>query len=126
MPNRWHWGATERLVTSIPSSSWHVRSARCRRRLSASLRRALAGSALRHHLAAGLHGPLGLSDSAHWATGAAQPSRLAARHDFWNLVLSTLAMVRYLERVEGAAGSGVLPAYLPAVREICDDTALTL
>jgi hypothetical protein len=54
------------------------------------------GAALRHHLARGLHGPLGLADSAHWPTEAGGPSRITARHDFWNLSLSTMAMTVFL------------------------------
>lgn len=55
-----------------------------------------AGPALRNHLAQGLHGPLGLSDSVHWDTGAPGPSAITARHDFWNVSLSTMAMGSFL------------------------------
>lgn len=54
--------------------------------------------ALRNHLKnpLPLHGPLGLSDSSFWATGASEPYGITARHDFWNVSLSTMAMCQYL------------------------------
>jgi hypothetical protein len=55
-----------------------------------------AEPALRSHLAHGLQGPLGLSDSVHWVTGAPEPAQITARHDFWNLSLSTMAMISFL------------------------------
>ena len=55
-----------------------------------------AEPALRNHLAHGLHGPLGLSDSVHWITDAPAPSRITAREDFWNVSLSTMAMSAFL------------------------------
>lgn len=69
-----------------------------------------AETALRSHLAHGLHGPLGLSDSAHWTAGAPAPSRVTARHDFWNVSLSTMAMASWLFRDGGFLAS------LPEVR----------
>lgn len=57
---------------------------------------AVGAAALRRELAQGLHGPLGLSDSARWAIGASRPHQVTARHDFWNLSLSTMAMTSYL------------------------------
>jgi len=57
---------------------------------------AAAEAALRNHLDRGLQGPLGLSDSVHWATGAADPNHVTARHDFWNTALSTMALLEYL------------------------------
>jgi hypothetical protein len=55
-----------------------------------------AEPALRNHLKYGLHGPLGLSDSVRWTTGAPGPSQITARHDFWNVSLATMAMTLYL------------------------------
>ncbi|WP_428388290.1 hypothetical protein [Mucisphaera sp.] len=55
-----------------------------------------ADAALRHHLINDLEGPLGLSDSARWTTGASQPSQVRAFHDFWNTALSTMALFEYL------------------------------
>jgi hypothetical protein len=55
-----------------------------------------AEAALRNSLSHNLHGPFGLSDSAIWATGAAEPARYPAANDLWNTSLSTLAMLEYL------------------------------
>jgi hypothetical protein len=55
-----------------------------------------AAGGLRQQLAQGLHGPLGLSDAVHWAAGAAGPTLISARHDFWNVSLSTMAMLSFL------------------------------
>ena len=74
----------------------------------------VAEAALRTLLAAGLHGPLGLTDSVDWATGAPAPSRITARHDFWNLALSTMAFVEYLYR------ENALLASLPEVTNALD------
>lgn len=57
---------------------------------------AAAEAALRALLSHGLHGPLGLTDSALWQTGAAEPYRMTARHDFWNVALSTMALHQVL------------------------------
>jgi len=56
----------------------------------------VAVPALRSHLANGLHSPLGLSDSVHWITGKPAPSQITARHDFWNVSLSAMAMSSFL------------------------------
>ena len=44
-----------------------------------------------------LSGPLGLADSARWATGDAGPTNIPALQDNWNVVLSTMALLEYLE-----------------------------
>ncbi len=68
---------------------------------------------LRHHL----HDPFGLADSARWATGAAEPYSVAARHDFWNTGLSTMALLEYLQQPNSASRSF---AALPEVRAALD------
>lgn len=55
-----------------------------------------AEPALRNHLVHRLHGPLGISDSVHWISGEIAPSQVTARHDFWNVSLSTMAMSLFL------------------------------
>lgn len=61
-----------------------------------------AGSvALRTLLEKSLHGPLGLSDSARWTTGQADPSSIVAAHDFWNTSLSTMALFQFLYQDNG-------------------------
>jgi hypothetical protein len=63
---------------------------------------AAALAAIRQHLAADLHGPLGLADTASWATGAPAPSAVAARVDVWNLTLSTWALFQHLYQANHA------------------------
>ena len=70
--------------------------------------------ALRHYLQNGLHGPLGLSDSTIWETGAPAPTGVPARHDFWNLSLSTMALMQYSFEINK------LLAGLPEVSEALD------
>ncbi len=76
-----------------------------------------APEAVRFLLAHGLHGPLGLADSARWATGAAEPKTVTARHDFWNTGLSTMA---FLEWLDGPAALSKSFAALPEVRSALD------
>ncbi len=55
-----------------------------------------AEAALRNSLQHNLHGPFGLSDSAIWATGAAEPTSYPANNDLWNTSLATMAYMDYL------------------------------
>jgi hypothetical protein len=48
-------------------------------------------------LGGGLDGPLGLADSAQWATGAANPSSVPSFADNWNMALSTMALLEWLD-----------------------------
>ncbi len=50
-----------------------------------------------------LSGPLGLADSARWATGAAGPNNVPAYQDNWNVVLSTMAVLEFLEAGDSAS-----------------------
>jgi len=70
--------------------------------------------ALRDILQRDFHGPLGLSDSVHIATGAAMPTTLAARTDFWNQSLVTLALMEY------RYGSNEFLTALPEVQSALD------
>ena len=74
----------------------------------------VAEAALRATLASGFHGPLGLTDSVTWPTGAGPPTLVTARHDFWNIALSTMAFVQYLY------GGNQLLAALPEVQAALD------
>lgn len=76
-----------------------------------------AEAALRFLLKYGLHGPLGLVDSAHWATGAPVPYAVTGRHDFWNTGLSTMAL---LERLDGPLRRSRYFADLPEIRAAMD------
>jgi hypothetical protein len=69
--------------------------------------------ALRFLLRHGLHDPLGMADSAKWATGASEPYAVAARHDFWNTALGTMALLEWLD---GDAAASRTFAALPEVR----------
>ncbi len=64
-----------------------------------------------------LSGPLGLADSARWATGVAGPTNIPAPQDNWNVVLSTMALLEYLE---GNASSSRRFAGLTAVDSALD------
>ena len=59
--------------------------------------------ALRFLLQSDLHGPLGMADGARWTTGADGPSIVNALQDNWNLALSLMALMRYIDGPEGAA-----------------------
>ena len=76
-----------------------------------------AEAALRFLLQHGLYGPLGLADAAHWKTGQAEPSRVTARHDFWNTALATMALLEWLDRERRLSKSF---ASLPEVRSALD------
>ncbi len=68
---------------------------------------------LRHRL----YGPCGLTDSAKWATGAAEPYAVTARNDFWNTGLATMALLEWLD---GPARLSTSFAALPEVRAALD------
>lgn len=76
-----------------------------------------AEDALRHLLCHGLHGPLGLADSARWETGAPEPYAVTARHDFWNTALSTMALLEWLD---GQSRSSKRFSELPEVKQALD------
>jgi len=76
-----------------------------------------AEEALRFLLLHQLHGPLGLADSARWATGAAAPYAVTARHDYWNTALSTMALLEWLDGDDRSSKSF---AALPEVRAALD------
>ena len=58
---------------------------------------------LENGLGGGLDGPLGLADSAQWVTGAADPTDVPSLADNWNMTLSLMAMMRYLDGDDSAA-----------------------
>jgi hypothetical protein len=68
-----------------------------------------------------LNGPLGLADSARWATGAANPTNVPAGQDNWNMVLSTMALLEYLDGPESASR---FFADLPGVKAALDNVFL--
>ncbi len=76
-----------------------------------------AEGSLRFLLRHQLHDPFGLADSAKWATGAAEPYSVTARHDFWNTSLATMAFLEFLDRQSSASRSF---AALPEIRAALD------
>ena len=73
--------------------------------------------ALRYLLQNDLHGPLGLPDGARWDTGDSQPSQVNALQDNWNLSLSLMALMRYIDGTDSGAR---FLADLPQVEEALD------
>jgi hypothetical protein len=65
----------------------------------------------------GLDGPLGLADFAKWTTGAANPSTVPSFADNWNITLSTMALLEYLD---GADRASRFFANLPEVKALLD------
>jgi hypothetical protein len=51
----------------------------------------------------GLDGPLGLADSAQWAAGATNPTDVPSFADNWNMTLSLMALMQYLDGPERAS-----------------------
>lgn len=68
-------------------------------------------------LGGGLDGPQGLADSAQWMTGAANPFSVPSFADNWNMALSTMALLEFLD---GADRASLSFANLPEVRAALD------
>jgi hypothetical protein len=68
-------------------------------------------------LGTGLDGPLGLADSAQWVTGAANPTSVPSFADNWNITLSTMALLAYLD---GSDRQSLFFANLPEVKVALD------
>jgi hypothetical protein len=51
----------------------------------------------------GLDGPQGLADSAQWTTGASNPFEVPSWADNWNITLSTMALLDYLDGPDRAS-----------------------
>ena len=58
----------------------------------------------------GLDGPLGLADSAQWATGAANPTSVPSFADNWNMTFSLMALMEFLEGPDRASRFFAEPA----------------
>jgi hypothetical protein len=76
-----------------------------------------ADEALRYLLEHGLGGPLGLADWTTWTTGAANPSLYPSQQDNWNVALSTMSLMDYLD---GADRQNLFFAGLPDVKAALD------
>jgi hypothetical protein len=68
-----------------------------------------------------LNGPLGMADSARWNTGAAGPTNVPAWQDNWNVALSTMALLEYLD---GADSASRFFASLPQIEAALDTVFL--
>jgi len=68
-------------------------------------------------LGQGLDGPQGLADWALWSTGAANPTSVPSFADNWNITLSTMALLEYLE---GNSRTSLFFANLPEVKAALD------
>jgi hypothetical protein len=76
-----------------------------------------AEQSLRFLLEHRLYGPCGLTDSAKWRTGAAEPYAVTSRNDFWNTGLATMALLEWLD---GPARLSASFSALPEVRAALD------
>jgi hypothetical protein len=65
----------------------------------------------------GLDGPQGLADSAQWVAGAANPTAVPSWADNWNMTLSTMALLEFLD---GADRASLFFANLPHVDAALD------
>lgn len=65
----------------------------------------------------GLDGPLGLADSAQWIAGAANPTSVPSFADNWNMTLSTMALMEFLD---GPDRASLFFANLPEVKAALD------
>lgn len=72
-------------------------------------------------LGTGLDGPQGLADSAIWAEGSANPSSVPSFADNWNMALSTMALMEYLD---GDDRTSRFFADLPEVKSALDTVFL--
>lgn len=71
-------------------------------------------------LGGGLDGPQGLADSAVWAAGAANPTLVPSFADNWNMSLSTMALLEFLDRYQGVQSGSETFAALPEVISALD------
>ncbi len=75
----------------------------------------------------GLDGPLGLADSAQWATGASDPTAAPSFADNWNMALSTMALLEYLGGADSASPeTAQVPRPLPSPARRCTLPAVYL
>ena len=72
----------------------------------------------------GVMGPLGLADSVRWNTGEAAPFFVSNSGDNWNTVLSTMALLEWLDRQQGNQTASEFFAALPEVDAALDEVFL--
>lgn len=93
------WSVTEALMAGAPGAD-------------AALRFLLDNG-----LGTGLDGPQGLADSAQWTVGAGDPTSVPSFADNWNITLSTMALMAYLD---GADRQNLFFANLAEVKAALD------
>ena len=69
----------------------------------------------------GVMGPLSLADSVRWNTGETKPYFVSNNGDNWNTVLSTMAWMELLDRLEGQQSSSAFFASLTGVSNALDE-----
>jgi hypothetical protein len=75
-------------------------------------------------LGGGLDGPLGLADSAQWVTGAPNPTQVPSFADNWNMALSTMALLEFLDRYQGVQSGSQFFSSLLEVSSALDEVFL--
>lgn len=73
----------------------------------------------------GVMGTLGFADSVRWNTGEAEPYFVSNSGDNWNTVLSTMAMMEWLDRFEGRQSGSEFFASLSEVDTALDEVFLS-
>jgi hypothetical protein len=71
-------------------------------------------------LGGGLDGPLGLADSAQWVGGAASPTQVPSFADNWNMALSLMAFMEWLDQYQGSQSPSEFFAALAEVDSALD------
>jgi hypothetical protein len=71
-------------------------------------------------LGSGLDGPQGLADSAQWAVGDVNPTSVPSFADNWNMTLSTMALLEFLDRHQGHQSASEFFATLSEVSSALD------
>lgn len=72
----------------------------------------------------GIMGPLGLADTVRWNTGEPEPYFVSNSGDNWNTVLSTMALMQWLDRFEGNQTGSEFFASLAEVETALDEVFL--
>ncbi len=69
----------------------------------------------------GVSGPLGLADTVRWNTGQSEPYFVSNSGDNWNTVLSTMALLEYLDRLNGVQSGSEFFASLTGIDSALDN-----
>ncbi|TWU29325.1 dockerin type I repeat-containing protein [Bythopirellula polymerisocia] len=69
----------------------------------------------------GVSGPLGLADTVRWNTGQSEPYFVSNSGDNWNTVLSTMALLEYLDRLNGEQSGSEFFAQLAGIKSALNE-----